>query len=181
MATATRKNTRGSSVTPDTVQQAIAYLEDLPEKTKENLSLKETVLHMQDEIKAALAKGYSYEDIAKMLSDKGIKISALTLKNYAPSGKRQSSKAKTSRPRKAKETSSEASVSEPATATEAESPEPATEPAPTKTRRGRAKSAAAKATPEKTTRTKSTRPTKTAAKTETKAPSNGRRRKASKS
>ncbi len=168
-------------MSPDAVKQAIAYLEDLPEKPKESLSLKETILHMQDEIKAALAKGYSYDDIAKVLSDKGVKISALTLKNYAPSGKRQASKAKTSRPRKAKETPGEALVSEPATETKAESAEPAAESAPAKARRGRAKSAAAKAEPEKTTRAKSTRTTKTAAKTATKAPANGRRRKASKS
>lgn len=177
MATATRKRSRASSVTPETVSQAIAYLEDLPEKAKEDLSLKESVVQMQDQIKAALAKGYSYDDIAKLLSDKGIKISALTLKNYVPSGKRQANKTSNTKTRRPRKSSGDTTASA-ASATQAASTETATESAPARGRRGRTKSVAAEAAPETTTRTRATRTRKATTKSEAKAPTNGRRRKA---
>ena len=100
MATTTRKRPRTAAIKPEAVSTTIAFLEGLPEKEKEDLSLREAIGQMQETIKTALARGYSYEDVAKMLSEKGIKISALTLKNYAPSGRRQSSKTKSKRGRK---------------------------------------------------------------------------------
>lgn len=160
MALASRKRSRSSQVKQETVGHAISFLQDLPEKAKEELSLKEAVRQMHEPIKAALAKGYSYEDVAKMLSDQGIKISALTLKNYAPSGKRQAAKAKTRRPRQASSKSSQSNETNGA-AIQAE----------TKPRRGRTRSAAkAKSEPEtkvKPTRTRRAASTKTAAKAST--------------
>jgi hypothetical protein len=100
MALSTRKRPRASLVKQETVGHAISFLEELPEKTKEDLSLREAVGQMQEQIKAALDKGYNYDEIAKLLSEKGIRISALTLKNYAPSGRRQAGKGKAKRPRK---------------------------------------------------------------------------------
>ncbi len=95
MTSAPRKRTRATIVSPEAVEQATTLLEDLPEKPKENLSLREAVKQMQDSLKAALAKGYSYEELAQMLAKQGIQISAFTLKNYVPSGKRSITKGKT--------------------------------------------------------------------------------------
>lgn len=109
MATATSKRTKAASVKHASLEQTGAFLQALPEKPKEALSLKEAIAQLQEPIRAALVKGYSYQELAAMLAEKGIHISAFTLKNYVPSGKRRSSKeqakAKTaSRPgRKAKE------------------------------------------------------------------------------
>jgi hypothetical protein len=100
MVVATRKRSRSSLVKQENIGHAIALLQDLPEKPKEDLSLREAIVQMQESIRATLAKGYSYDEISKMLSDRGIKISALTLKNYAPSGKRQASKTKKRQTRK---------------------------------------------------------------------------------
>lgn len=148
MATATRKRPRATAVNQELVGQASAFLQDLPEKQKEDLSLRQAVQQMQEPLKAALAKGYSYEDLAKMLAGKGINISALTLKNYIPSGKRQTAKTKAKRVKKS--VGEAATPVEPASA-EAVAPQEPSEtyaddvaaeptPAPTKARRGRAKS-----------------------------------------
>lgn len=99
MSLAPRKRTRATTVSPDAVEQAASFLEELPDKPKEDLSLREAVGQMQDSLKAALAKGYSYEELAQMLGNQGIQISAFTLKNYVPSGKRSITKGK---PRKSK-------------------------------------------------------------------------------
>ncbi len=108
MVVATRKRSRSSLVKQENIGHAIALLQDLPEKPKEDLSLREAIVRMQESIRATLSKGYSYDEIAKMLSERGIKISALTLKNYAPSGKRQASKTKR---RQTKKSVSDASIS----------------------------------------------------------------------
>lgn len=175
MALATRKRSK-SSLNQQTVGHAISFLQDLPEKPKEDLSLKEAVEQMHEPIKAALAKGYSYDDIAKMLSDKGIKISALTLKNYAPSGRRQSSKTKARRGRRAAgdvaatqavdtaETNNSTTVDTPA----------GDDSAPAKPRRGRGRSAA-KANSETETTVKPTRTRRSSAKTGTRAATPRRR------
>ncbi|NJL21800.1 MAG: hypothetical protein HC895_14920 [Leptolyngbyaceae cyanobacterium SM1_3_5] len=84
MMSATGKRPKTSIVSQKLVEQAGAFLAELPEKPKEKLSLREAITQIQDQIKAALAKGYSYEDIAKILGDRGIDISASTLKTMCP-------------------------------------------------------------------------------------------------
>ncbi len=137
MATATRKP-RATIVNREIVGQAKTLLQELPEKTKEDLSLREAVDHLEDEIKAAIARGYNYEDIAKILSQQGIKISSLTLKNYVPLGKRQLTKTKTKRGKKSVD---EAPVAENSPETAPPEPVAVPEVAPAKARRGRAKAA----------------------------------------
>ncbi|MBW4694252.1 MAG: hypothetical protein KME27_21110 [Lyngbya sp. HA4199-MV5] len=152
MATATRQRSRATVVNQEAVGQASDFLQKLPEKPKEDLTLREAVGQMQESLKAALAKGYNYQDLAKMLSEKGIKISALTLKNYVPSGKRQAAKSK---PRRSKRSVSDepaigeqpsaetVATTEPSVASVPEANSEAT-PAPTQPKRGRAKSSATK-------------------------------------
>lgn len=92
MAAATSKRLKTASVKHASLEQTGAFLQALPEKPKEELSLKEAIAQLQDPIRAALAKGYSYQELAAMLAETGIHISAFTLKNYVPSGKRRSNK-----------------------------------------------------------------------------------------
>jgi hypothetical protein len=94
MATATSKRPKAASVKHASLEQTGAFLQALPEKPKEEFSLKEAIAQLQAPIQAALAKGYSYQELAAMLAETGIHISAFTLKNYAPSGKRRSNKEK---------------------------------------------------------------------------------------
>ena len=95
MAKLTKKVIRATIVKPETIEHTKTALQALPEKPKEGLSLREAVNRLQEPLRAALNRGYNYEDLAKMLTDRGIKISTATLKNYVPSGKRSGSQAKT--------------------------------------------------------------------------------------
>jgi transposase len=85
---ATLRRPKTASVSRNAVTQANALLQDLPDKPKDKLSLREAVNQLQAHIREASAKGYSYEEIAQVLSDSGIEISASTLKNYLPSTRR---------------------------------------------------------------------------------------------
>jgi hypothetical protein len=140
MAVTTGKRPRATLVKQDTVNQVSTFLTKLPEKVKEDLSLKEAVEQMQDSIKEVLSKGYSYADVAKMLSEKGVKISALTLKNYVPSGKRQAAKAKAARaPKAAAKTATKAVEPAPAPAKTARKTTTATKAKPAPAAKGRRK------------------------------------------
>lgn len=169
MAATPGKRSKATLVKKEMVEEANSFLQDLPEKQKEDLSLKEAVNKLREPIQEALAKGYSYPDLAKMLSEKGIKISALTLKNYAPSGRKQSSKAK---PRRAKKVQSDA-VAAIESLSDSDS-SGADTPAP-KSRRGGGRTAASKAPSTKSTGAKTTRRSPSTAKTGAKP--TGRRRK----
>ncbi|NJP08838.1 MAG: hypothetical protein HC866_04610 [Leptolyngbyaceae cyanobacterium RU_5_1] len=89
MATAATKRPKASVVKQAAIEHTSTFLQALPEKPKEDLSLKEAIGQLQDPIRAALAKGYTYQELAALLSEKGIRISAFTLKNYVPSGRRK--------------------------------------------------------------------------------------------
>lgn len=118
MAGTTSKRSRAASIQKQAIDQVNVSLQELPEKPKDNLSLREAVSQLQDEIRAALAKGYSYDDLALMFAQKGIDISALTLKRYVSSGRSRAGKAKTPatrtrRPRQSKESSDTSNAAEP--------------------------------------------------------------------
>lgn len=84
-----KKSTASATVTKSAIDHATSTLEDLPEKPKETWSLREAVAQLQVQISSALSKGYSYEEVARMLTEKGIEISASSLKSYLSAAKRQ--------------------------------------------------------------------------------------------
>jgi hypothetical protein len=94
MAGTSGRRSRAASIQKQAIDQVNVSLQELPEKPKDNLSLREAVNLLQDEIRSALAKGYSHEDLAAIFADQGIEISALTLKRYVSSGRNQGSKSK---------------------------------------------------------------------------------------
>lgn len=99
MPTSTGKKPKATLVKQDAIEQTSVFLQSLPEKPKENLSLREAIDQMQDSLREALAKGYNYQELAAMLTEQGIKISAFTLKNYVPSGRRRAAKGQTAKPK----------------------------------------------------------------------------------
>lgn len=105
-----------------TIDAANTALQNLPEKPRENLSLKEAVAALKDTIITALNRGYSYEEVAEMLSTQGIKISPTSLKSYL------SAVQKTDRTKPAKGRRRQASPTPPLTEESSESP-----PTPTET------------------------------------------------
>lgn len=64
------------------IDGASTALQQLPEKPKQQVSLKEAIAVLRDSIVAALDLGYTYEEVAAMLSQQGVKISSTTLKSY---------------------------------------------------------------------------------------------------
>ncbi|MEX0269322.1 hypothetical protein AB3R30_09270 [Leptolyngbyaceae cyanobacterium UHCC 1019] len=90
----TEKRTKAVAVKQSSIGSTSAFLESLPEKPKEDLSLREAIDQLREPLRAALSRGYTYAELAEMLTEKGIKISAFTLKNYVPSGKRRANKEK---------------------------------------------------------------------------------------
>jgi hypothetical protein len=95
MLVVTNKRPKTVLVKKDSVDQAGNFLDSLPEKPKEAFSLRAAVDRLREPIRAALAKGYTYEEVAALLAKQGIAISPSTLKNYVPSGSRQAAKTKT--------------------------------------------------------------------------------------
>jgi hypothetical protein len=89
MVKANKRLPASVSVSKSAIESVTSTLEGLPEKPKENWSLREAVSVLQESISAALRKGYSYEEVAKMLSEKGVGISASSLKSYLSAAKRQ--------------------------------------------------------------------------------------------
>ncbi|MGI0483957.1 hypothetical protein ACN4EK_00900 [Pantanalinema rosaneae CENA516] len=139
------KGARGTAVKQSTLVDAHSALQSLPEKQKEELSLKQAVAKLKAPLQAALAKGYSYPELAVILKDNGIVISAATLKNYVPVGKRSGkrlSKGTKSQSDVASlgqaDTADEDSVGQGSTTTKGRASQ-STEAAPAKSRGGRGK------------------------------------------
>lgn len=62
----------------------------LPPKPKEGMTLKEIILKSKGMINLALKRGYTYDEIAAILSEEGISVKGTTLKQYlADSTKRK--------------------------------------------------------------------------------------------
>jgi len=92
MPNQTRRNSRSGRIQLRTISKTRASLQDLPEREKEPLSLQEVIYQLRAPLRAALAKGYSYSELANLLKQQGISISVSTLRNYLTSGERQKSR-----------------------------------------------------------------------------------------
>jgi hypothetical protein len=89
MATTKRRSPTSTLVSKSAISQASSILEDLPEKPKEIWSLREAIELLKDPITAALDRGYSYPEVSKMLSERGVEISASTLKYYLSAARKE--------------------------------------------------------------------------------------------
>lgn len=70
------------TVSRKALDQIAENLAKLPEKKSSELSYREAVFEQSETLLAALKRGYSYEDLAAVFSNGGIKISTSTLKRY---------------------------------------------------------------------------------------------------
>lgn len=85
--------------TDDKIAKAASVLDALAPKATTPKGAMAVVDALYDKIAAAIEKGYSYEEIAKLIGETGVKISASTLRQYYTQRKggvkkRQSSKRK---------------------------------------------------------------------------------------
>jgi hypothetical protein len=88
MAGVKRYSPTATLVSKTAISQASSTLMDLPEKPQEIWSLREAINELQDQILLALKRGYDYPEIAEMLTQQGVEISASTLKYYLSSVRR---------------------------------------------------------------------------------------------
>jgi hypothetical protein len=100
MAGSKRRSPTSTLVSKGSIQKAGSALGVLPEKPKEIWSLREAIDALKDEITLALDRGYTYPEISQMLTDRGVEISASTLKYYLSAVKRQDPNAKPRRRRR---------------------------------------------------------------------------------
>ncbi len=92
----------------DKLKTTLDKLDQLKEKPKEELTLRESIYFLRDKIKSALKKGYSYQELSGILEEQGILISASTLKQYFTDITKESA----GRRKKSKDTQSKTNKSE---------------------------------------------------------------------
>jgi hypothetical protein len=79
----------------DKLQTASTKLEQLEEKPKSELTLRESIYFLKDKLESGLKKGYDYQDLSSILEEQGILVSAATLKQYLTDiGKKSGSRRK---------------------------------------------------------------------------------------
>lgn len=72
----------GQKVKVAVIETAIEKLKSVPDKPKDELTLRESIEMMRPTIKQVLDKGYSYDEVATMLKEAGIQIGGATVKQY---------------------------------------------------------------------------------------------------
>jgi hypothetical protein len=78
----------------DKLSATLEKLDSLEQKQKSELTLRESIYLLRDKLRAALKKGYSYEDLSEILEAEGILVSAATLKQYLTETKKEVTKSK---------------------------------------------------------------------------------------
>ncbi|MBD2026326.1 hypothetical protein [Leptolyngbya sp. FACHB-711] len=136
-----------SKIASDSIAQLTSVFDALPEKPRETYTLREAVSQLYQPIRTALSRGYHYDEIAVILAEQGIAISAFSLKRYLSLSKGEQTQTSQSGQGKRRGRQPKAAVeatAEPLEAT-AEPSEPATatvQPELAPKRRGRPKVAA---------------------------------------
>ncbi|QYO68349.1 hypothetical protein [Leptolyngbya sp. 7M] len=110
---ATRNRPKSANVSKTAIDQLGSMLQDLSEKPKAEMSLREAIDELRGPIQSAMAKGYNYEDIVKILAEEGIPTTVTTVKRYISLGNppRRKSSGKT-RAKRSRTASVEAEVTE---------------------------------------------------------------------
>ena len=65
-------------------------LEHLQEKKRTEYSLRESIIFLADRLKAAMSKGYSYQDLTELLAEQKILISVPMLRRYLKEAEQKS-------------------------------------------------------------------------------------------
>jgi len=89
MATSKKRASGSATLSKAAIEQVGLKLKDLPEKPKENLSLREAISELHDSITTALNRGYSYDEIVKILATQGVSITVASLKRYLAAARKE--------------------------------------------------------------------------------------------
>jgi hypothetical protein len=83
---APRNRSKSASISKSALDQVGSLLQDLSAKPKQEMSIREAIDQLRGPIQAAMAKGYTYEDIVQILSESGISTTVTTVKRYISLG-----------------------------------------------------------------------------------------------
>ncbi|HEY9828802.1 MAG TPA: hypothetical protein V6D19_25565 [Stenomitos sp.] len=89
------------SIQKSTIDKTVSELKKLPQKKKDIFGLRDAIYAMYTDIQSVLGKGYSYDEVAALLSQGGIEIKAITLKQYLADYRRKGVKRSGSKSRQA--------------------------------------------------------------------------------
>jgi hypothetical protein len=90
MAPTKRRSSASAAISQSAIEQVGSILKNLPEKPKENLSLREVVSELHSAITTALGRGYSYDEVVAILADQGVEITVASLKRYLAAARKES-------------------------------------------------------------------------------------------
>jgi hypothetical protein len=139
MATTNRRASTSSAVSKTMLEQASLTLGKLPEKPKHDVSLREAIQLMQEDIRSALDKGYSHEEVASLMSEHGVEINGPSLKYYLTKYTITRKRSQAGKPRR-----SAAKTAPSAEASTPEAPAPSSSDKPASKRGGRRAASKAK-------------------------------------
>lgn len=91
MAPTKRRSAASAAISQSAIEQVGSTLKNLPEKPKENLSLREVVSELHSAITTALGRGYSYDEVVTILAGQGVEITVASLKRYLAAVRKESS------------------------------------------------------------------------------------------
>lgn len=74
-----QRRSRSSKISRQTLAQAAQALQQLPPKPKPGVSLQEAIAHLHPPIQQVFQKGYSQQEVAEVLKQAGISVSAQDL------------------------------------------------------------------------------------------------------
>ena len=89
MATTRKRSSASASISKPAIETVRSTLSELPEKPKENLSLREAIGELHESITDALNRGYSYEEVVEILSTQGVSITVASLKRYLAAARKE--------------------------------------------------------------------------------------------
>jgi hypothetical protein len=153
-----------AAISKETIDRLNEQLQQLPEKNKEDLSLREAVEQIRGQLEAALAKGYSYEELTALLVDQNIVISPATLKRYVPTRTRRSRKAATE-PKQRRTRNKQQDATESAPSQDASAAKPARGRRAAQTKAAPEAKTEASTTKRRSAKTKESTPTRSTART----------------
>lgn len=81
------------------IDKAKSVLSEVAPKEREVFELREAIAQLRQDIEGILAKGYSFDEVAELLTSSGVEVKGTSLKQYMTVFRRQDSRKRTGRKR----------------------------------------------------------------------------------
>lgn len=88
------------TIKKSTLDKTVTELKKLPSKPKDIFTLRDAIYEIYSDIQSVISKGYSFDEVAALLSKGGIEIKGITLKQYLADYRRKGQKGAGSKAKK---------------------------------------------------------------------------------